>query len=155
MRLSGFIFWLQRHPNHKLNFILPDGRFIPAHFHITEVGHVNRRFIDCGGTVRQRETCLLQTWVAEDTDHRLKPGRLAKIFEMARPILPDTDLEMEVEYEDSVTGQFTVKSAATSENTLSFLLEVRHTDCLAKELCLIPPAIGEQKDGCCVTGVCC
>lgn len=65
MLLFGFTFWLQRHPRHALNFILPGGQALPAHFHITEVGHVKRRFIDCGGTVRERETCLLQAWVAE------------------------------------------------------------------------------------------
>lgn len=63
---------------------------------------------------------------------------------------------MELEYEETVTGQFTVKSAAVSENALSFLLEVRHTDCLAKELCLLPSAAGtEEEGGCCSGGGCC
>ena len=156
MLLSGFTFWLQRYPDHSLQFILPGGRPVPVHFHITEVGHVNRRFIDCGGTVRQRETCLLQAWVAGDADHRLKPGGLAEILKLAESILPPADLEMEVEYEETVTGQFTVKSAATGENTLSFLLEVRHTDCLAKERCLLPPAANTSEEGgCCAAGGCC
>ena len=35
-----------------LKFQLPDGHFVPAHFHITEVGNLTRNYIDCGGIVR-------------------------------------------------------------------------------------------------------
>ncbi|MEI7863404.1 MAG: DUF6428 family protein, partial [Planctomycetota bacterium] len=38
--------------------MLPDKSFVPAHFHITEVGRVQKDFIDCGGTVRSATTCL-------------------------------------------------------------------------------------------------
>ena len=36
-----------------VNFRLPDGSYVPEHFHVTEVGVVTRNFIDCGGTVRK------------------------------------------------------------------------------------------------------
>ena len=42
-----------------LKFQLPNGQFVPAHFHITEVGNVTRNYIDCGG-------CLLYTSDAAD-----------------------------------------------------------------------------------------
>lgn len=45
----------------------PDAAFVPAHFHITEIGRIQKDFIDCGGTVRSAVTCLLQVWVAHDT----------------------------------------------------------------------------------------
>ena len=34
----------------KLQFQLPNGQFVPAHFHLTEAGYVTRDYIDCGGT---------------------------------------------------------------------------------------------------------
>jgi hypothetical protein len=35
-----------------VNFQLPDGSFVPEHFHVTEVGLITRHFIDCGGVER-------------------------------------------------------------------------------------------------------
>ncbi|MEM7384040.1 MAG: DUF6428 family protein, partial [Verrucomicrobiota bacterium] len=57
---------LGNHPDHSIHFRLPDGESVPVHFHITEVGHTTRKFIDCGGTIREDEKCLLQVWVADD-----------------------------------------------------------------------------------------
>jgi hypothetical protein len=37
--------FLRAYPASLPRFILPDGQLIPAHFHITEVGHVARKFL--------------------------------------------------------------------------------------------------------------
>ena len=89
---------LRAHPTAHPRFLLPDGEQIPAHFHITEVGYVAKKFVDCGGTFREREACVLQTYVAEDFDHRLKAGRFADILDLGRAILPGDDLDVEVEW---------------------------------------------------------
>jgi hypothetical protein len=49
-----------------LEFQLPDGQFVPAHFHITEIGNVSRDYIDCGGTLRKENKLNLQLWVSSD-----------------------------------------------------------------------------------------
>ena len=49
MKLRDLKATLTLHPDALPRFILPDGDQIPAHYHITEVGHVTKRFIDCGG----------------------------------------------------------------------------------------------------------
>ncbi len=36
---------------------LPDENQVPVSFHITEVGQVNKTFIDCGGKVHSIQTC--------------------------------------------------------------------------------------------------
>ena len=36
-----------------ISFQLPDNSLVPSHFHVTEVGEITKRFIDCGGTVRK------------------------------------------------------------------------------------------------------
>ena len=36
----------------NVEFQLEDGTFVPEHFHVTEVGQINKKFIDCGGTIR-------------------------------------------------------------------------------------------------------
>lgn len=84
MKLKELKATLALHPEALPRFTLPGGDRIPAHFHITEVGHIAKRFIDCGGKLHdKKETCLLQTYVASDVDHRLNAGTFAKIFNSA------------------------------------------------------------------------
>lgn len=56
MQLSAFKHTLAQVDT--LEFQLPGGQFVPAHFHLTEVGHVTRNYIDCGGTVRQEKNSI-------------------------------------------------------------------------------------------------
>jgi len=80
-----------------MHWMLPDKSFVPAHYHITEVGKVQKDFIDCGGTVRSTTACVLQVWIAADIDHRLRTKKLAGIMRIAGPVLQSEDLHMEVE----------------------------------------------------------
>jgi hypothetical protein len=57
----------------NVEFQLEDGRLVPEHFHVTEIGMVTKNFIDCGGTIRKEERVNFQLWNAEDYQHRLKP----------------------------------------------------------------------------------
>lgn len=135
MKLRQLKSLLRAHPAAHPRFLLPDGEQIPAHFHITEVGHVAKKFVDCGGTFREREACVLQTYVADDDEHRLEAGRFADILDLGKPILPSDDLEVEVEWDCCVISQYPIASARQSGDALEFQLAARHTDCLAKEKC--------------------
>jgi hypothetical protein len=75
-----------------MHWMLPDKSFVPDHYHITEVGRLQKDFIDCGGTIRSLASCLLQIWVADDKDHRLQTTKLAKIMEVAGAVLKSDDL---------------------------------------------------------------
>jgi hypothetical protein len=148
VKLSQLKAVLHAYPDATPRFILPDGEPIPAHFHITEVGHVAKRFIDCGGTVHDtKETCVLQTYVAGDLDHRLTAGALAKILVLGESVLAGDDLEVEVEYDCCVTAQYPIRNAQFTGKHLDLQLEARHTDCLAKEKCGIDS--GCETSGCC------
>src|SRR5436190_117460 len=104
MNLTELKAGLHARPELNVTIALPDGGRIPAHYHITEVGHVAKRFVDCGGTVRNSETCVLQTYFgsSKDDGHRLTAGKLAHILDLASPLLPSDDVPVEVEYEDGV-----------------------------------------------------
>ncbi len=153
MKVSEFQEHLKSAPDHELCFVLPDGGRIPVHAHITEVGRTDRRFIDCGSTLRSTSACTLQAWVAEDVEHRLLPGSLAAILVKAQPILGTDDLDVEIEYEDGLLSQFPVFQARIEGKRLIFDLGVKHTDCLAKELCV--PAGAASEESCCGGGGCC
>lgn len=150
MNLSALKTTLLEQRDLNVRLVLPDGDPIAADFHVTEVGHVVKNFIDCGGTVRRIETCLLQTWVAgNDTDHRLTAEKLAKILDLAAKVVPSDDLDVEVEYEPCCVAQYKIDHAEVVGGELRFQLAHKHTDCLAREACGLTPA-GE---GCgCGTG---
>ena len=135
----------------QLHLMLPDGDFVPAHFHVTEVGRVQKDFIDCGGTVRSTTACVLQVWVADDTDHRLDTGKLAKIIGLAAPLLKSGDLPVEVEYEDGVVSQYPLSAAEVTPAGVLLHLGTKHTACLAMDQC----GVGAAKTACSPTGGCC
>jgi Family of unknown function (DUF6428) len=153
MNTSSLLQILRDHPEHQLRFMLPDGGMIPAHAHVTEVGRVDKTFLDCGGTARRVSSLCLQTWVADDVDHRLAAGKLADIIDRAAPILGNDDLVAEIEYEDGFISQFPIESSATQGDFIVFRLGTKHTDCLAKDICLPKPQ--ENSSSCCTGTGCC
>jgi|SRR5699024_6459380 len=114
-------------------FQLPNGSLVPSHFHVTEIGEINKNFIDCGGTVRNEKVVSFQLWNANDYDHRLHPEKLIHIIELSEKILNIGDFDVEVEYQ----GQ-TIEKFALDFDGKTFLLTNKQTDCLAKDKCGIP-----------------
>ncbi len=116
-----------------VNFRLPEGRLLPSHFHVTEVGRVSRHFIDCGGVERHETAASLQLWSADDYDHRLAPQKFLHILQLAERILGSEELELEVEYQQATIGKFGLAFDGTD-----FLLTPKQTACLAPEACGVP-----------------
>ena len=140
MLLSEFKKVLAENSSRSIRFVLPTGSKVPPHAHVTEVARLDKRFIDCGGTFRTETICRLQTWFADDTDHRLKAGKLLVILEKAASFLETEDLEVDVEHEAPFISQFPISSAEAAGENLIVRLDVRHTACLAEDKCL-PPAL--------------
>lgn len=143
MTVAEFRRALDGHPGERMHWMLPDRSFVPAHYHVTEVGRVRKDFIDCGGTVRSTTACVLQVWVAGDVDHRLETGKLAAIMEVARPLVESDDIPVEVEYDNGVLSQYPVGGVEVTPSGLLFYLGTKHTACLAPEKC----KVGDT--GCC------
>jgi len=131
---------LARNPAAELRFRLPNGATALQHSHVTEVARVDKRFIDCGGTLRTESYCRLQVWSAHDLDHRLTAGKLAKIFAKAETVLQMDALEVDVEYEAGFISQFPLEQLEVRPGEIVFHLGVRHTACLAEDKCGIAPA---------------
>lgn len=118
----------------QLQFQLPNGSFVPQHFHVTEVGVIQKLFIDCGGTVRDEKVINFQLWEAEDFDHRLAPQKLKDIISLSEKVLSLEDYEVEVEYQAETIGKYDLGFVNGN-----FVLQNKKTDCLAKDKCGIPP----------------
>lgn len=117
----------------SVDFQLPDGTFVPECFHVTEVGIVIKKFIDCGGTLRDETVVNFQLWDANDYEHRLKPGKLLNIIKLSEKVLGIGDYEIEVEYQNTTIGKYDL-----GFNGNHFQLINKQTSCLAEEQCGIP-----------------
>lgn len=137
-----------------VNFKLPDGSYLPPHFHVTEVGLITKHFIDCGGTERTETVANFQLWEAGDYDHRLAPQKFLKILELCKKVIGNDDHEIEVEYQQSTIGKF-----GLTFDGRDFILTNKQTACLAQDACGIPPEQQVKKvdenSSCCAGSGCC
>lgn len=136
----------------NVEFQLENGKFVPEHFHVTEIGMVTKSFIDCGGTMRKEERVNFQLWDADDFEHRLKPGKLLHIINLSEEKLGIGNFEIEVEYQDATIGKYDLDF-----NGKNFILKNKVTACLAQEACGIPKEkqkinlseLKNNQDSCC------
>ncbi|MBI3520221.1 MAG: hypothetical protein HY062_12820 [Bacteroidetes bacterium] len=139
----------------SVNFRLPNGTYVPEHFHVTEVGQITKKFIDCGGTVRHEILAGFQLWNANDTDHRLKPQKLLNIIALSEKVLGIGDSEVEVEYQSDTIGKYGLEF-----NGKDFVLIAKQTNCLAQDQCGIPTEkqklnlkdLSKSEQSCCTPG---
>ena len=117
----------------NVEFQLENGTFVPEHFHVTEVGMINKNFIDCGGVIRNEKVVNFQLWNADDLEHRLKPGKLLNIINLSEEKLGIEDHEIEVEYQSETIGKYDLEF-----NGKTFVLRNKMTACLAPDACGIP-----------------
>ena len=156
MKLSTFKEQLNKINN--INLLLPNGTLVPPHFHITEIGLINKDFIDCGGTVRNEKAANFQIWEANDIDHRLTPEKLLRIIEQSKKVLGDLDPDVEIEYQQETIGKFGIEY-----NGAAFLLTTKQTACLANDSCGVPAEkqkvnladLNKQEACCSPGGGCC
>jgi hypothetical protein len=139
MKLNELKAVLAQHPETTLRFILPNGEAVPAHAHVTEVARIEKQFIDCGGTMRHDLMCRLQTWTANDYDHRLTAGKLLGILNKAGSFLATEDIEVDVEHQVQFISQFPLEAVEVDGSQLLMKLTERHTACLALDKCGVPP----------------
>jgi len=140
---------LEVNPELFPRFVLPDGEYIPAHAHVTEVGHVVRNFIDCGGLTGKEEKVVLQTHVGNDTEHRLRSERFAKILQLGNRVIPSADLDVDVEYDCCVVAQYPISEAASDGDHLNLILRRGRTQCRARE------RRDSETTACCATSAAC
>lgn len=143
----------------NVEFQVAGGAYVPEHFHVTEVGNIQKHFIDCGGTIRKEAVVNFQLWNANDFDHRLKPEKLLKIIQLSEEKLGIEDNEIEVEYQGETIGKYNLDF-----NGNHFVLVPKTTACLASDSCGVPAEkmkvqlseLSAKENACCSpNGGCC
>ena len=153
MKLSEFKLYLKNAK--KVEFQLPNGDYVPSHFHVTEVGLSTKKFIDCGSNIRNTKKINFQLWSADDINHKISPEKLLDIIEISEETFLLEDLEIEIEFQQSTIGVFDLDYT----NDI-FQLINKKTDCLDKQKCgfekkivklssIKKQEICNPEDGCC------
>lgn len=152
MTFNELVKFLEEEPDFNVLLGLPDGSIIPYNFHITEVGRVNKKFVDCGGVLRETDTCVLQVWVADDEQqHRLTGSKLLDILNKSNSIIKVDDLEVEFEYGDQrsrypVSRYYVYRELEHLKCSL-INLGTKPTECLAPDKCGVTLKCSENR--CC------
>ena len=145
MKISEFFKHLDAVPENKLVvFKTPDDKFIPFHYHVTEVGINNKKFKDCGGNARDISYASIQLWVANDFDHRINAGKLRSILINTITEI-EVDYDLLVEYETETLSLYNIDSLESVNGNFIFKLKKHKTDCLAPDKC----GIKEERKSCC------
>lgn len=147
MTLEDFRQALTSSPKLGLRFRLPTGGLTPIHLHLTEVARVEKRFIDCGGTIRTDVSARLQLWAADDTDHRVGCAKALQVLNRGADLVGSTNLPIEVEHDFPLLTLFPVVGSVVEGNERIFLLAAKQADCLAPDVCL--PQACQPGSGCC------
>lgn len=132
MKLSEFKKQLELVENFKIQ--LPNGEFVPNHFHITEMGTINKKYTDCGNTFREENYFTFQLWFSVDTWHQLTSEKVLKIIAGIEKNTVIGDYDILVEYQD----EHTIGKFGLEYNGQNFELTPTKTTCLAQDNCGIP-----------------
>lgn len=135
MNLDEFTTALSDQPDHELGIQFDSGIVLPPHFHVTEIGKVTKDFVDCGGTRRTTTSCVLQTFIATDFEHRLKTDKLSTIIEKAAVLQLDLSTPVEIEIQTDTIGTYAVTTSFVSDGKVTFTVASKQTACLAPDKC--------------------
>jgi hypothetical protein len=136
MKLIELIDAMSRAGDGPVHIYLPDSSFVPVHYHLTEVGLVTKKFVDCGGNPREQSYCSLQIWVADDVDHRLTSNKFLGILRHGAKFIP-VDAEVILEVQKDTISLYPVQGAKQipERNGLTLTAGFAYTTCLAPDKC--------------------
>lgn len=155
MNLETLKTWLAKGVSKELRIRLTPEENLAAHFHVTEVGRVAKDFVDCGGVRRSSETCVVQTYVANDFDHRLPASKLLGILEKSDVLGLTGSIEVEIEVQGRTIETYSIADATIENEQLIFQASAKRTACLAPDSCGLPvvsisgTSSCEPSSGCC------
>lgn len=129
-----FIKTLEDKPNYSIEFHLPGGIQLPTHYHITDVGAVNRYFIDCGGQTREENYVQIQLWLGKNNDHCLDAKTILKILKNSNKVLcklPNlNDSNVFIEYKTEFITQYPIAKIDVLNGKIICFTKHLTTQCL-------------------------
>jgi hypothetical protein len=155
MKLGQLNQSLRGYPGSSFRIEMPSGVLLPAHFHVTEVGKVTKDFVDCGGVRRLEQTCVMQTLVANDFDHRLSTDKLSMILDKSAALGLDENLEVDIEVQGTTIEIYRIGTTESRDGYLVLKLANKETACLAPDQCGLGVVTLGGKSSCSGQSGCC
>lgn len=126
---------LAKNSGNSIRFYLPDGTQVPAHCHMTDVGSINRHFIDCGGQTREENYVQIQLWLGKDINHRLNAKTILSILKHSRVVLDKLpnleDSNVFIEYQTETITQYPISRIEVLDEKIACFTKQLTTQCLA------------------------
>jgi hypothetical protein len=145
LTLQQLVEALNKADGRHVRFELPTSTLLSPHVHVTEVARIDKKFVDCGGTLRTDSSCRLQIYQADDTEHRITAAKFAQILAKGAGVLASLNLAVEVEVEAPYLSVFPIVGQRLDDKQIVLSLGIRHTACLAEDVCF--PANLQNKGG--------
>lgn len=165
MKTKELLDLLQNQNQKNLKFEYQPNSFVGANYHITEVKHTKIDSVDCGAGTDQWNETIIQLWESPEEKEKkefMSAFKALGILKKVGKLKPfDLEAEVKIEYSNSHfhTAQLFVNDFEISNNDLVIKLDVKKTDCKAKEECGIQPVLemaGSDEEPCCTPdGNCC
>jgi hypothetical protein len=157
MKTQELLTLLKNNTDKSLLFEYTPGQLVGAHYHITEVKHLQIDSVDCGANSDSWNETVIQLWESPSeigkTEFMSVYKALSILNKVGRMKAYDMDSEVKFEYGNSLfhTSQLFVDDFEIYGSKLLLKLAVTKTDCKAKETCGIPETVEaeSQSGGCC------
>lgn len=153
LSLQQLVEALNKSDGRIVRFELPTTTLLSPHVHVTEVARVDKKFVDCGGTLRTESSCRLQIYQADDTEHRITAAKFAQVLAKGAGVLNSLSLPVEIEVEAPYLSVFPIVASRLDEKQVILSLGMRHTACLAEDVCF--PTHPQNKSACAPGSGCC
>jgi len=158
MKTNEFLTLLKEHSNKSLLFEYQPGKLVGANYHITEVKNITIDAVDCGANTDFWKETIIQLWESpKEIDKRdymsayKALGILSKV-DSIKPMEKGVEVKFEYSNADFHTAQLFVNDFEIHENQIIMKLNVKQTDCKAKDECGVPMEVGAQSENSCAPG---
>ena len=160
MKTQELLSLLKSHTDKSLLFEYTPGQLVGAHYHITEVKHLQIDSVDCGANSDNWNETVIQLWESPSeigkTEFMSVYKALSILNKVGKMRPYDMDSEVKFEYGNSLfhTAHLFVDDFEIHGSNLLLKLAVTKTDCKAKETCGVPETVeaGGNEEACCSPG---
>lgn len=146
MKLYEICAKLDNHKKSKLMFKLPCGKFIPEHFHVTEIQEISKKVFYCNQTSGTENSVNFQLWVYTDEEHRIDAAKLLKIINKSNF---RTDTDVFIEHDEITLGKYGIENLIEKDGYLIFELFKVSATCADPYFCLKQEKTSCSGAGCC------
>ncbi|RXG15300.1 hypothetical protein DSM03_102470 [Leeuwenhoekiella aestuarii] len=141
--------------SYKIGFELPNGKLVPNHFTITEIGEQITNSIDLNGKFQKQSYLVLQLKPFGTFNHRLHPEKLLELLKLAEQSFDVEKLTVLIAYEAESTTLYKLEGSETYFKLLPVLDESKTNEKQKVNRKQTTPLMDAASDPCIPGNGCC